>query len=72
MCTMLLKGAVAYCISNNSPVYCIMLDAAEAFDKDDYCKLFREIIKRYLSIVYTRFLLNLYTGHLSRVVWNDK
>jgi hypothetical protein len=70
MCTMLLKEAIAYYISNDSPVYCIMLDATKAFDRVDYCKLFRDVIKRKLPAVCTRFMLNLYTDHFSRVLWN--
>jgi hypothetical protein len=70
LCTMLLKEAIAYYISNDSPVNCIMLDATKAFDRVDYCKLFRDVTKRKLPAVCTRFMLNLYTDHNSRVLWN--
>ena len=63
---MLLKEAIAFYITNDSPVYCIMLDATKAFN---YCKLFREVMKRNLPFAYRPicFMLNLY---ISRVMWN--
>jgi hypothetical protein len=71
MCTMLLKETLAYYTTNDSPVYCIMLDATKAFDRVDYCKLFRELLKRNLPVVFTRLLLTLYTSQTTRVCWND-
>jgi hypothetical protein len=71
MCTMLLKETIAYYNSNESPVYCAMLDATKAFDRVDYCKLFRELLKRNLPVVFTRLLLVLYTSQTTKVVWND-
>jgi hypothetical protein len=70
MCTMLLKETIAYCLSSNSSVYCIMLDATKAFDRVNYSKLFRELITRCLPFVYIRFLLYLYTNHVASVFWN--
>jgi hypothetical protein len=40
MCTMILKETIAYYLSSNSSVYCIMLDATKAFDRVNYSKLF--------------------------------
>jgi hypothetical protein len=70
MCTMLLKETIAYYLSSNSSVYCIMLDATKAFDRVNYSKLFRELITRRLPFVYIRFLLYLYTNHVASVFWN--
>ena len=39
MCTMVLKEAINYYISNGSSVFCTLLDATKAFDRVDYCKL---------------------------------
>jgi hypothetical protein len=71
MCTMLLKEMLTYYTTNDSPVYCIMLDATKAFDRVDYCKLFRELLKRNLPVVFTRLLLTLYISQTTRVCWND-
>ena len=42
-CTFVLKESLAYYINNNSTVYCAFLDATKAFDRVNYCKLFRLI-----------------------------
>ena len=41
ICTMILKEAVSYYINYVSSVFCTLLDATKAFDRVDYCKLFR-------------------------------
>ena len=50
--------------------FCTMLDATKAFDRVDYCKLFRELLKRDLPAGYQRLLLNMYTSNVARVLWN--
>jgi len=45
MCTMVLKEAIDYYTSNGSSVFCTLLDATKAFDRVDYCKLFRSLTK---------------------------
>ena len=67
---MLLKETISYYINNDSPVYCVMLDATKAFDRVNYCKLFREVMKRSLPAPYVRLMLNMYTNHITRVAWN--
>ena len=47
-----------------------MLDASKAFDRVDYCKLFKLLIERGLPSVIIRLLLNVYTGHFVRISWN--
>jgi hypothetical protein len=46
-------------------------NATKAFDRVDYCKLFRELLKRNLPVGFTRLLLTLYTSQTTRVCWND-
>jgi hypothetical protein len=65
-----LKETVSYYLSNDSPVYCVMLDATKAFDRVNYCKLFNELQKRNLPVTFTRLMLNMYCSHLTRVTWN--
>ena len=37
-----------------------MLDASKAFDRVNYCKLFRELLKREMSSLVLRLLLFMY------------
>ena len=70
MCTMLLKEVISYYTSNNSSLYCVFLDATKAFDKVEYCSLFRELMNRDIPPLIVRVLLNIYTGQQIRVLWN--
>ena len=47
-----------------------MLDATKAFDRVEYCQLFRLLIDRGLPPVVVRLLVNLYTNHVTRIAWN--
>jgi len=44
-CTFVLKESLAYYVSHDSAVYCTFLDATKAFDRINYCKLFRILVK---------------------------
>jgi len=71
MCTMVLKEAIDYYTSNSSSdVFCSLLDTTKAFDRVDYCKLFRSLMNRDLPPIVLRLLLNMYTSQLTRVSWN--
>jgi len=70
MCTLLVKETISYYTNNSSSVYCCLLDATKAFDRVNYSKLFGILIDRKLPSVFVRFLLNMYTGHQTRVRWN--
>jgi len=69
MCTMVLKEVIAY-YSTHGSLYCTMLDATKAFDRVDYCRLFRDLLDRDLPREYLRLMLNMYTNHVTRVSWN--
>jgi Reverse transcriptase (RNA-dependent DNA polymerase) len=49
--------------------FCTFLDASKAFDRVQYSKLFRLLIKRKLSVVIVRVLANLYMGNFVPVGW---
>jgi len=70
MCTMILKEVIAYYTAHGGSLYCIMLDATKAFDRVNYCKLFRELLGRNLPPAYLRLLFNFYTSHVTSVSWN--
>jgi len=69
MCTVILKETVAYYLNEGSPAVCTFLDASKAFDRVNYCKLFRLVIKRALPACIIRVLINMFTGHLIRISW---
>jgi len=70
MCTMVLKESIAYYVSNGNSVYCTFLDASKAFDRVEYSKLFRLLIKRQIPAVILRMLCNMYVSHVTCVDWN--
>ena len=70
MCSMILKEAISYYSHNNNSVYCVFLDATKAFDRVNYCKLFRLLLKRNMPPHVVRVLMNMYTGQQVRVSWN--
>jgi len=58
MCSMVLKGTLAYYVVDGGSAFCMFLDATKAFDRIDYCKLFRELLRRDLPAIYVRLLCN--------------
>jgi len=46
VCTMLLKETDAYYFNKGSSVLCTFLDASKAFDRVNYCNMFRFLIER--------------------------
>ena len=44
MCSRILKESIVYYINNGSAIYRTMLDATKAFDRVEYCKLFKLLI----------------------------
>ena len=71
ICSWLLKETASYYVNNDSSVFCTLLDASKAFDKIEYCLLFKELIKRKLPAVIIRMLLNIYINQEIRVQWNN-
>jgi len=68
MCTMVLKETLAYYTVYGGSAFCTFLDATKAFDRVNYCcKLFSVLMKRNISPLYLRLLLNMYTNSNARV-----
>ena len=67
---MILKESIAYYVNHSSSVYCTFLDASKAFDRIDYCQMFRLLIKRRLPAVVIRLLCNMYVCQTTRLMWN--
>jgi len=70
MCTMVRKETMSYYTKHQSSVYCAFLDATKAFDRVNYCKLFRLLLKRDLPACVIRVLINCYVSNYARVTWN--
>jgi hypothetical protein len=70
MCSMSLKETLKYYRRNKSTVYCTTLDATKAFDRVEYCKLVRLLIKKNVPPVIIRILLHMYLLHVAKVSWN--
>ena len=70
MCTTILKEVCSYYQYRNTDVFVCMLDASKAFDRVHYGKLFDLLGKRKLPATVIRLLLDMYTKHRMRAVWN--
>jgi hypothetical protein len=70
MCSMILKETLEYYRRNKSTVYCTMLDATKAFDRVEYCKLVRLLLKKNVPPIIIRILLHMYLFHFTKVAWN--
>ena len=53
-------------------MYVVLLDASRAFDRVNYVKLFRLLVKRGTCPVIARLLANMYTSQTLRVKWNNQ
>ncbi len=63
---------VSYYVYNGTNVYGLLLDASKAFDRVNYCKLFRLLLDRGFCRMYSRLLLNMYTNKKLHVIWQDE
>ncbi len=50
-------------------MYTVLLDATKAFDRANYCKLFRKLLDRKMSPLVLRLLLYTYTNQSMQVRW---
>ena len=53
-------------------VYGTVLDATKAFDRIDFCKLFREMIKRKIPPLVIRLIMEMYEKQSMAVRWNNE
>ena len=72
MCTIILKEVIKYYLDRQSEVYSCFIDASKAFDKIHHDKLFELLIRRGVSAVDLRVLLDLYTRQKVRTVWQGE
>ncbi|CAL4169984.1 unnamed protein product [Meganyctiphanes norvegica] len=67
----IVKDTIDYYKSKGGMVYCISLDASEAFDRVDFCKLFRLLIERNVNPIVIRLLINMYTSQKNCVRYSQ-
>lgn len=67
----IVKDTIDYYKSRGGTVYCVSLDASKAFDRVDFCKLFRLLLERNVNPVIIRLLINMYTNQKNRVQYNQ-
>ena len=59
-CSFVLKEIAQYYNNKGSNVYCLLLDASQAFDRVHYIKLFKLLIDKGMCFLTARFLLSSY------------
>ena len=64
-----MQEPIYYINCNQSSVYVLMLDTSKAFDKENYCKLFRQFLRRDELLFILRLLLPMNTNQTLRVRW---
>jgi len=68
ICVLLyLKQSLAYYVGHGTVMYCGFLDATKTFDRVNYCKHFRLLMKRHLPVYIIRVLLTFYIFNFVRV-----
>ena len=70
-CSFVVNEVVQYYKNRDSNAYITMLDATKAFDKVNYVKLFKLLIKQGLCPLYCKFMVNLYTMQSLNVKWGN-
>ena len=71
-CTFMVKETIQYYLQNGSNVYGTVLDATKAFDRIDFCKLFREMIIRKIPPLVIRLIMEMYEKQSMAVRWNNE
>ena len=56
MCVFLLKQAISYYITRDSPIFYVFRDASKAFDRVNHYLLFQKLIVRNVLMCFVRLL----------------
>ena len=67
MCSTMVRETISYFVHKNTNVYGLVLDATKAFDRLNYCKLFRVLLNRNVNPLICRLLLHMYINQTLRV-----
>ena len=68
-CTFVLQEIIQYYVQRDSSVWCMLLDASQAFDNVQYVCLFRRLMNKNICPKSCRVLLAMHTGQIVRVRW---
>lgn len=68
----MIRETSSYFVNKVSNVYGMVLDATKAFDRINYCKLFRILLERNINPLICRLLMNMYTNQKLRVKWTNE
>ena len=71
MCSSMIRETISYFVHKNTDVYGLVLDATKAFDRVNYIKLFRILLKRNVSPLICRLLLHMYLNQTLQVKWGS-
>ena len=71
MCSTMVRETISYFVHKNTNVYGLVLDATKAFDRLNYCKLFRVLLNRNVNPLVCRLLLYMYINQTLRVRWGN-
>ena len=67
MCSFAVNEVVNYYRNKQSNSYVMLFDASKAFDRGEYVKLFKLLLKKSLCSVVARLLTSLYMKQLFKV-----
>jgi hypothetical protein len=70
-CTFVLLETINYYLERDTSVYCMLLDASQAFDNVQYITLFTALIERGMCPFACRVLLNMHTGQAVCIRWGQ-
>jgi exonuclease III len=70
-CTFVVEETINYYKQYKSNVYTVLLDASKAFDKVNYVKLFKLLVKRGMCSLTIRHILTMYINQKLCVNWSE-
>ncbi len=68
---MAVRETVNYYNSKKTNANVLMLDASKAFDRVEYCKPFKLLLRKNVSPLIIRLLINMYTNQKLQVKWDN-
>ena len=69
MCVFLLKQTISYYITRGSPIFCVFLDASNAFKRVNHYLLFQKLIVRNVPMCFVCLLIYWYTQQSMQIRW---
>lgn len=70
--TAIVTETIDYYQDRGGAVYALALDATKAFDRVEYCQLFKMLLTRGCNPIYIRLLFNMYINQTIRVKFNKE